>query len=55
MLDDQPMMIMTILNDKFCFAQKMSKCENVKGFLCQKDDFGGHWLKNHFDGSEQVC
>ena len=23
--------------------------------LCQKDNFGSHRLKNHFDGPEQVC
>ena len=54
MLDDRPMMIMTILNDQFCFAQKRPK--NAKMWKCKiLDTFSmTFWLRTKFLGPAKI-
>ena len=54
MLDDRPMMIMTIFNDQFCFAQKRPK--NAKMWKCKiLDTFSmTFWLRTKFLGPAKI-
>ena len=54
MLDDRPMMIMTIFNDQFCFAQKRPK--NAKMWKCKILDTLSmtFWLRTKFLGPAKI-